>query len=163
VIERWFANKAMTEAVAEIYGVEVLYVWQPVPTYQYDLEYHPYANRNPASFGQHQRSGFGYQMMHDVLAEGGGQTRNILDLSGIQADRQERRVDIVHYSAAFSAETRRALGRQSSIADRWTYPIGRLDNCLLTIPKNSRILLQDNIFAPLVTFVAGGCWKGDNT
>jgi hypothetical protein len=105
VIERWFANKAMTEAVAAVYGVEVLFVWQPVPTYQYDLGYHPYANRNPASFGQHQRSGFGYQMMHDVLQEGGQETRNILDLSGIQADRQERLyVDIVHYSAAFSAE-----------------------------------------------------------
>src|SRR5574341_2745 len=111
VIERWFANRAMTEAIAETYSVEVLYVWQPVPTYHYDLAYHPYANRNPASFGQHQRSGFGYQMMHDVLEEGGDQTRHILDLSEIQADRHERLyVDIVHYSAVFSAEIAGRIG-----------------------------------------------------
>lgn len=111
VIERWLANKAMIEAVAEAYGVKVLFIWQPVPTYHYDLEYHPYAQRNPASFERHERSRYGYEVMAGVLADGGPETANIVDLSEMQADREERLyVDIVHYSAAFSREIAERIG-----------------------------------------------------
>lgn len=111
VIDRWFANKAMIEAVARAYGVEVLFVWQPVPTYHYDLAYHPMVDRNPASFALHARSAYGYPLMRDVLSEGGARTENILDLSDIQADRQERLyVDVVHYSPAFSEEIAGHIG-----------------------------------------------------
>jgi hypothetical protein len=40
VIQRYQRNKKLIEAIAAVYGVQAIFVWQPIPTYRYDLTYH---------------------------------------------------------------------------------------------------------------------------
>src|SRR2546427_11763001 len=67
VIDRFIENKRMIEAVAATRGVRVLFVWQPVPTYKYDLRYHPFAAKG---FGAHENSRLGYPRMAEIVREG---------------------------------------------------------------------------------------------
>jgi hypothetical protein len=62
VIERYFRNKAMIEAVAERFGVKTLFVWQPVPLYKYpgaaEIE-----RLLGDMIGEHRRHFYGYPAM----------------------------------------------------------------------------------------------------
>jgi len=111
VIKRWLHNKHMIEGVAEKYGIKVLFVWQPVPTYKYDLNYHLLFD-SVDDFGPNLRSKYGYEAMEEIM-----KTRkefaNVMDLSGMGADRKEwLYVDTVHYSAQFSQEIADMIGKQ---------------------------------------------------
>ena len=59
VIERYFENKKLIETVAAGYGTSAVFVWQPIPLYKYDLEYHAFA---AGDFGTNffARYGYGY-------------------------------------------------------------------------------------------------------
>src|SRR5262249_916436 len=39
-IDRYLANRRLTKSVADACHVPTLFVWQPVPTYHYELRYH---------------------------------------------------------------------------------------------------------------------------
>jgi hypothetical protein len=113
VVNRWFANKRLIESVAGGYDVDVLFVWQPVPTYKYDLAYHPFVGNDPDGFGQHLLSRYGYEVMADFSQSEAGHDENVLYLDTIQEERKERLyVDRVHYSAAFSEEIARAIAAE---------------------------------------------------
>jgi hypothetical protein len=43
VIERYTKNMKMIRAVSKAFGVRRAFVWQPVPVYKYDLDYHLFA------------------------------------------------------------------------------------------------------------------------
>jgi hypothetical protein len=104
VIDRWLANKRLIEAAAAASGTRVLFVWQPVPTFDYDLARHALASGDLAYFGGHQRSRFGYARMRE-LRPGLGLGAEVLWLDGLQAGRAENLyVDGVHYTEAFSRE-----------------------------------------------------------
>jgi hypothetical protein len=98
VIGRYVGNKGVAEAVGAAYGVQVLFVWQPVPTYKYDLRYHTFSG----SFGRHERSRLGYPRMHAYAREH-PLGENFVWCADIQ-DRVEALlyVDQVHYSPAMS-------------------------------------------------------------
>ncbi len=64
VIDRYLANKAAIESLAQRAGVQTLFVWQPVPTYRYDLRLHPFASDG---FGQHTYGVFGYPLMAEEV------------------------------------------------------------------------------------------------
>jgi len=86
-------------------------VWQPVPTYKYDLNYHLLFD-SVDDFGPNLRSKYGYEAMEEIM-----KTRkefaNVMDLSGMGADRKEwLYVDTVHYSAQFSQEIADMIGKQ---------------------------------------------------
>ena len=100
VIKRYFANKNLIEAVAEIYDIRTLFVWQPVPTYKYDDEkFHLYLE---GGYGQHMRSRYGYATLASLFSTQ-GQDENYVWLADIQANQQKPLyVDKVHYTAAFS-------------------------------------------------------------
>jgi hypothetical protein len=103
VIDRWLANKKMIESLAGGFGVRTIFVWQPVPVYKYDLNYHYFlhADRN---FGVYLRSKYGYAMMEKLRAQG-NLGPDTLWLADIQQDKRESLyVDAVHYSAPFSRE-----------------------------------------------------------
>ncbi len=80
-------------------GVRAWFVWQPVPTYGYDLRYHPFAG---PTFGRHWHSGYGYRRMAEVA-------RNKWEATFLWcADLQEGKheplyVDQVHYTGRMSA------------------------------------------------------------
>ena len=99
VIKRYLGNKKIIGSVAAAYGVRTAFVWQPVPTYQYDISHHLFAG---ADFGQHTFSHHGYPLMKKYLNEN-GQGANFLWAADIQKDsRQPLYVDQVHYTAKFS-------------------------------------------------------------
>jgi hypothetical protein len=53
VTDRWFRNRAVIEATGERFGVPTFFVIQPVPTYGYDLAYHPFAEDGLDTFKDH--------------------------------------------------------------------------------------------------------------
>lgn len=104
VIARWRRNKEMIESVAHRHGVNVLMVWQPVPTYGYDVTalnvYRPAVDL----FGRHRLSGIGYQRV-GALAARSELGMRVLWLGDLQRNRSENLyVDAVHYTGGFSAE-----------------------------------------------------------
>ena len=66
IIHHYFANMVATRTLGDVHGVESLFVWQPVPTYGYDLEHH--ANRG--SFKNHTYSRYGYPRMAQRVRKG---------------------------------------------------------------------------------------------
>src|SRR5262249_42646762 len=60
IIRRYLENKRLTEGVCREYGVVPSFAWQPVPTYKYDLRWHPFAGQG---FFSHTRSQHGYPAM----------------------------------------------------------------------------------------------------
>ena len=103
IIHRYLENKRQIEGVAKVYGVGTIFVWQPTPGYNYDLQYH--AALNPVyGLGANQRSGQGYALMaerKDSPALGD----DFLWLGDIQAARKEPLyLDAVHYTADFSRD-----------------------------------------------------------
>ncbi len=111
VIKRYLENKRIIEAIGNGYGVDVLFVWQPVPTYKYDLRYHAHYDGNRDAFEQHVRSGLGYRVFADIRerqAVGG----NFLWLGDIQENSTENLyVDRVHYTSLFSRKIANLIGR----------------------------------------------------
>ena len=40
VVDRYLTNKKIIEAISGKYNIQPIFIWQPVPTYKYDLNYH---------------------------------------------------------------------------------------------------------------------------
>jgi hypothetical protein len=93
-IDRYFLNKRMIEAEAREFSVRTLFVWQPVPTYEYDQQYDLFARDGYAGFTY---SKYGYPLMRETVAR--AQPGNFLWCADIQKDEHEELyADIVHYS-----------------------------------------------------------------
>ena len=104
VVDRWRANKRMIEVIAAGYGVQPVFVWQPAPTYKYDLHYHFLSRRGLPPYGGYPPAMNGYGLMEAPRQRGelGG---DVLWLADIQQDKHENLyVDRYHYTAAFSQE-----------------------------------------------------------
>ncbi|MGD1809647.1 SGNH/GDSL hydrolase family protein [Dapis sp. BLCC M126] len=96
IVNRYLNNKKLIEAVTAAYNVSPVFVWQPVPTYKYNLNYHLFAGNH---FGKHSYSKYGYQYMAKLIEEK-PLGDNFLWLADIQEKLQEPLyVDKVHYSA----------------------------------------------------------------
>ncbi|MBI5163371.1 MAG: SGNH/GDSL hydrolase family protein [Magnetospirillum sp.] len=104
VIDRYLRNKALIETLGRHYGVRTLFVWQPVPTYKYDLESHLFRREG---MEPHAGSGSGYERAAARRAEFG---KEFVWCADIQDGRKEALyVDAVHYTAAFSADVARCI------------------------------------------------------
>lgn len=108
---RIFQNWRMIRALAKEYSLNPLFVWQPVPTYGYDLDYMNVAKAGKLSFGRHALSGAGYRMMADSrLAARNRLADDVLWLGDMQRSRKENLyVDAVHYTGAFSRDIAEAI------------------------------------------------------
>lgn len=101
VIARYLDNMRQVKAVSEAYGIVPFFVWQPIPTYKYDISHHLFY---PNRLGCHVNSKIGYP----IMAEFGGKTP--LGNSFIwAADIQEKMaeplyVDAFHYTAPMSRQ-----------------------------------------------------------
>jgi len=104
VVERWLANKKMIEVIAAGYGVRPVFVWQPVPTYNYDLRYHLLFHSDKGFEAYAQRCRYGYPLMAALWTQGklGSKTLWLADLQ--QNKRENLYVDALHYNAVFSKE-----------------------------------------------------------
>lgn len=101
VIDRYLANKQMVETVADSHDVKTVFVWQPIPSFEYDARLHPFAG---SGYGDHRYAEPGYRYMAELvkLSDLGA---NFLWCADIQRDSKEGLyVDRVHYSARFSKQ-----------------------------------------------------------
>ena len=61
VIDQYLSNQRMARAVAHSYSVVPVFVWQPIPTYRYDLNHHLFARRiGDFATGVNRHSALGY-------------------------------------------------------------------------------------------------------
>lgn len=60
VIARYIDNMRQVKAVSEAYGITPVFVWQPIPTYKYDVGHHLFY---PNQLGCHINSKVGYSIM----------------------------------------------------------------------------------------------------
>jgi len=100
IITRYFENKRLIESVSAAYGVTPVFVWQPVPMYAYDPQYHLFAGRG--FFGTTQVR-HGYAAMAEWIGAHPVAGR-FLWLADVQKDAHDPLyVDIVHYAPPFQA------------------------------------------------------------
>lgn len=62
VVRRYEVNRSMIKTVADAFDVQVAFVWQPVPTYQYDLQFHQFQDDN---FKRHPHARTVYEVMNN--------------------------------------------------------------------------------------------------
>jgi hypothetical protein len=109
VAERWLANRRMTEAVARRFAVPVLFVWQPMPLYKYDVRFHLPGGELPR-LAPIART---YETLRRELDASPGDARGVLWLADVQEGRRENLyVDEVHYTARFSRELASAVAKR---------------------------------------------------
>jgi len=102
VLERYLLSKRMIKGMASQFGVQVLFVWQPVPTYRYDLRNHLYATRSNWLQNSGPRTRDGYAAFAARLA-GEAPDTTFLWLADLQEGLAEPLyVDQVHYTVAMS-------------------------------------------------------------
>ncbi len=102
VIQRWMSNKRVIEAMAASFQVKTLFVWQPVPYYNYDLQYHIFCQARPDC--KNDAGSALYSRMKTVNARG-QLGDDYLWLGDMQVGRKENLyVDNVHYNPMFGKE-----------------------------------------------------------
>ncbi len=112
VIQRWRTNQRITRAVAAAFNTRVLFVWQPVPTYGYDLDNMTLKIAGKLDFGNHARSGSGYRQVAKLYAEG-SLGDDFLWLADMQSgEKRNLYVDAVHYDEAFSGKIAGAISER---------------------------------------------------
>lgn len=105
-IERYIVNKQMIEAISTSFHTKSIFVWQPVPTFQYDLELHPFAKEG---FGRHGYSAFGYPLMWEYVQRH-PLGENFLWCAHIHEGLDEPLyVDVAHYSPMMSKRVAHAI------------------------------------------------------
>ncbi len=109
-VVRYLENKKLIEAASTTYGVLPLFVWQPMPTYKYDLKYHPYVQT-----GMWRLEGYS-EAYERVAARSRGSSwgKNFLWCADIQQNIQKPLyVDIVHYSPEMCRLLAQCIVRQA--------------------------------------------------
>jgi hypothetical protein len=99
MLARYERNYRLSNQLADYFGVASVFVWQPVPSYEYDLSVHPMADLD---VGEHRYAGRGYQSMARRLKRR-PLDRNFVWCADIQRTVHEMLyVDAVHYNAKLS-------------------------------------------------------------
>jgi hypothetical protein len=105
-VDRWLVNRQMLEAIGREAGTRLLFVWQPIPSYHYDLRFHLFAD--PTAFAGWGTSA-GYSIMDGLRADG-ALGDDFLWLADLQSGKRENLyVDRFHYTAGFSREIASAI------------------------------------------------------
>jgi hypothetical protein len=108
VIRRYRENVRQIEAIAATYGVEPVFVWQPMPFYKFDLSRHLFLEPDIDKENYPQ----GYAAMAQINASG-ELGDNFLWTADIQPTVSKRLyIDYMHYSAAFSEVLAAEITRQ---------------------------------------------------
>lgn len=106
VAHRYLKNLQVVRAVADAHGVASAFVWQPVPNYKYDLQYHPFVD---GGFGINRRAPRGYALMEE-LVEQEPPGREFIWCADFQEGLSEPLyVDQIHYSGMMSQLIARAI------------------------------------------------------
>lgn len=113
-IDTYTRNKAMAEAIAERFKIAAYFVWQPIPTFEYDRCHSVFHG----DLQEHFRSMFGYPMMVEHAREN-RLGKNFIWCASIQSgERRNFYVDNVHYNADMAELLSRCIVENSGLADR---------------------------------------------
>lgn len=100
IISRYLANKRLIEAMCSEFQIQCFFIWQPIPSYKFDLKLHPFYKIDK-SFGAHSLSSIGYIQMYKHKNE--KTLNNFYWLADIQENENlPLYVDLVHYNAYMS-------------------------------------------------------------
>ena len=115
-IANYFINKRMIESIAALNHIETLFVWQPIPSYQYPSHLHRWFDR--LGYGRHSQSSYGYPQMKERIES--RRDDNFVWCADVYKDAAKPLyIDLVHYNprgAALLADciTQAVLARQTS-------------------------------------------------
>lgn len=100
-LKRYLSNKVMIQSIAHAFGVKVLFVWQPVPFYNYDTRFHLFLYETDPSYS-FKKFGYAYNLTRRLSNEGKVGS-DFLWLADIQlGTKKPLYVDFVHYGATAS-------------------------------------------------------------
>ncbi len=109
VNNRYLHNKSVVEATTAGRGVETLFVWQPVPTYNYDIEHHLFRD---ALSPRHMHTRAGYRSMKELVARD-QLGKNFLWCADLQMGIEEPLyVDAVHYGRDLTRRLATAIAEE---------------------------------------------------
>ena len=112
VIATYRENKLMIESLCAAHGVAPVFVWQPIPCYNYDLKYFPWYQHAQQIYN-YELHAVGYPQMR-ALYDSGALGTNFLWCADLQADEHEcLYVDLYHYTAKFSEKFGEAIAALS--------------------------------------------------
>ncbi len=121
MIARYLANKSLVEGLAAANGTRVIFVWQPVPAYKYNLKYHPFAREATWRLVNYPQA---YLRM-DEQRQQADWGADFVWCADIQEGRNEPLyVDAVHYSAPMSRLLARCITQSA-----------RQRNLLASVPR----------------------------
>jgi len=104
VVARYLEDKKLIEAAASVHGIKTFFVWQPVPTFRYDLKHHIFARGGVLD--THELSGPGYAAMDRVRPV----DPDFIWCADIQTGVAEPLyVDPVHYSGPMNGRIARCI------------------------------------------------------
>ena len=109
VLERYTNNMLQVKAVSESFGIIPYFVWQPIPTFKYDTQYHLF---NPSRLGCHINSKYGYPMVekYNIKKRLGN---SFVNASNMQEDIKEPiYIDAFHYTAPMSKNIAKYISRE---------------------------------------------------
>jgi hypothetical protein len=97
ICERYLRNKGIIGGMGKARGSKTVFVWQPIPTYKFDLKLHPFSTST--SFGEHMFAGIGHQQMAQIRRTN-AEAAELVWLADMQEHaREPLYVDAVHYTA----------------------------------------------------------------
>lgn len=100
VMDRYYANVKQIAAIGSAFGTETFFVWQPIPTYKYDVRHTPFV---PDRLYCHTGSKYGYPQMKERVAKESPSANRFFWLADMQEDLKEALyVDTFHYTSPMS-------------------------------------------------------------
>jgi hypothetical protein len=109
-IDRYLANKDRIERLAKDFGVKTLFVWQPVPVYNYDMKHHLFVGYDYE--GSYPQVKAGYRIAAKRLKDS-DLGSNFLWIADMQTELKEPLyVSAFHYSPKMSALIAQSIGAQ---------------------------------------------------
>jgi len=107
VVQRYRANMQLAAALAGAYGVRVAFVWQPIPSYKYDLQHHRFKD---GGFRRHPNAPAVYERMND-RRRSWAREGSFIWCADLQEDAPESfYVDEVHYNATLARRLADRIG-----------------------------------------------------
>jgi lysophospholipase L1-like esterase len=109
VVRRYQSNMQLAKALGEAYGVRVAFVWQPIPTYKYDLQYHHFKDEG---FVRHKNAPAVYELMNQNRSELAKEAFFIWCADLQEGIAESFYLDEVHYNPALARRLAARIGEE---------------------------------------------------
>ena len=96
IVQLYIENKKLAEAIADASSTRAVFVWQPVPMYGYDLQYHLFGEGGFTRVNRHAAAGYAYMAELAGTTDLGDDFYSCADVQ--RGLREPLYVDKIHYS-----------------------------------------------------------------